>query len=493
MIIEKLDTMWPNLKTKEVTSRYKSPTPRRCPSPNTTRTVTTPPISTFNRAISAERRRPGTPKLPSYPSTPVHDTIINIEQVTRKAFPSPMRSLSVSFQSDTFSMPTSKREKPPPQALSDRTLKSSSNVSQKPSRKPTPERKRSPLKGKNVIDQSENSKPMEGLHSKLVDQHRWPSRTSSNFKASKPLEKSTSDPARVLSSFANKGRLEHDNLRRMSNLVSSRSQSFPGATLNKPLVLGSKSESPSRRPASPSRRPASPLRSCSPLRQSCDSNKVSVLTFIADIKKGKRVVDQIEDAHYLRLLHNRQIQWRFVNASTEASLKSQKVTAKKSLFNVWRSTSKLRNSVAEKRMELDQLRLKLKLHSVLNQQMAYLDEWGLIEREHNLALSGANEDLQSSTLRVPITGGAMVDIETMKSSLCSAIQVMQTIGSSIQSTLARMEGPSCVASELATVMAQERGLLDECEGLLVSAASLQAKEYSLRTHLLQLKQDSTPP
>ncbi|KAL4589925.1 hypothetical protein LXL04_002837 [Taraxacum kok-saghyz] len=440
--------MLPNLKTREVSSRYKSPTPiRRCPSPspNTTRTATT---TTPNRAISAERRRLGTPKLPSYPSTP----------------------LRVSFQSDTYSIPTSKREKPPPQALSDRT----SNVSQKPSRKSTPERKRSPLKGKNAIDHSENSKPLEGLHSsKVIDQHRWPSRTSS-----KVLEKSTSDPVRVLSSIPNKGRLDYDNLKRMSHLVSSRSQSFPVTPNYKPSVLASKNVSPSRRPGSPLRQP------------SCNSNKVSVLTFISDIKKGKRVVDQIEDAHYLRLLYNRQVQWRFVNATSEARLKSQKVTAKKSLFNVWRSTSKLRDSVAAKRIELTQLRLKLKLNSVLNQQMDYLNEWGLIEREHNLALCGANEDLKSSTLRVPVTRGARVDIETMKSSFRSAIQVMQTIGSSIQqSTLSRMEGPNWLVSELATVVTQERALLDECEGLLASATSLQEKENSLRTHLLQLKQN----
>ncbi|XP_028111205.1 AUGMIN subunit 8-like [Camellia sinensis] len=45
------------------------------------------------------------------------------------------------------------------------------------SRKPTLERKRSPLTGMNATDQSENSKPVDGLHARLVDQHRWPSRT----------------------------------------------------------------------------------------------------------------------------------------------------------------------------------------------------------------------------------------------------------------------------------------------------------------------------
>ncbi|KAM0017879.1 hypothetical protein Hdeb2414_s0027g00692951 [Helianthus debilis subsp. tardiflorus] len=55
----------------------------------------------------------------------------------------------------------------------------------------------------------------------------------------------------------------------------------------------------------------------------------------------------------------------------------------------------------------------------------------------------------------------------------------------------QLEGHNCLASELATVVAQERALLDECEVLLTSAASLQAKEYSLRTHLVQMKQELT--
>ncbi|KVH93667.1 Protein of unknown function DUF566 [Cynara cardunculus var. scolymus] len=508
-------------RTREVSSRYKSPAPRRYPSPNT-RTVTTLSSPVSNRAVSAERRRSGTPQSPSRPSTSVHDTSLGMELAARKAigsklpeslWPSRMRSLSVAFQSVAFSLSTSKKEKPPPQALSDRTLNSSSNVLQKQL-----SASRSPPKGKHAIDRSENSKPLESVHARLLDQHRWPSRTGSKALnksnnlpgkpmktsiapnrsvgasplrrmllpdyTSKPLEKYTSDPGRLLSSSADNRREEYHNLQRISNLVSSslsektvtatsaaRSQSLPATGAppslpNKPSGLASKSVSPSRtriislapsRGASPSR-----IRSSSPLR-SCNSNRVSVLTFAVDMKKGKRVADQIEDAHYLRLLHNRQMQWRFVNASAETALKSQKATSKKSLFNVWRSTSELRDSVAAKRTDLNQLRLKLKLHSVLNQQMAHLDEWTSIERENHFSLSGAIEDLQSSTLQLPVTGAATVDIETVKSSLCSAIQVMQTMGSSLHSTLSTLEGSNWLVSELATVAAQERALLDECE------------------------------
>jgi hypothetical protein len=41
-------------------------------------------------------------------------------------------------------------------------------------------------------------------------------------------------------------------------------------------------------------------------------------------------------------------------------------------------------------------------------QIAYLDDWALLEKDHIDSLSGAVEDLEASTLRLPVTGGAKV-------------------------------------------------------------------------------------
>lgn len=40
--------------------------------------------------------------------------------------------------------------------------------------------------------------------------------------------------------------------------------------------------------------------------------------------------------------------------------------------------------------------------------MTYLDEWALLEEDHISSLAGAVEDLEASTLRLPVTGGARV-------------------------------------------------------------------------------------
>lgn len=401
---------------REVSSRYKSPSPsspsgpRRCPSPNLTRAVSTPSQLVPKRAQSVDRKRPSTPPSPPSPSTPVQDSSVDSHLTSRRTtsgrlpdhlWPSTMRSLSVSFQSDIISIPVSKKEKPITNALSDRTLRPSSNVGHKHvetltvPRKPTPERKRSPLKGKNAPDQSENSKPVDGLHTRLIDQHRWPSRiggkASSNALSRsmefvdktvkylatpvtgmglsslrrmpssdvmvKPSPKSVSDTARLLS-IEDGGRgpgassVDHslqtsgphklvstgvsERLTCTPSAVRSQFQSLPSPGSRQPSpsknsMLSapvSRGVSPSRsRPSTPPSRGVSPsrIRPSSSSGQSTSSN--SVLSFIADFKKGKKGSSYIDDAHHLRLLYNRCLQWRFANAQAEAVLYIQKLTA----------------------------------------------------------------------------------------------------------------------------------------------------------------------
>ncbi|KAK7411551.1 hypothetical protein VNO78_02985 [Psophocarpus tetragonolobus] len=566
-------------RTREVRSRYKSPTPaspsgpRRCPSPIVTRTPTSPASSSSSplfpkRSLSAERKRPSTPPSPPQrPSTPTNDSSVDGKLSSRRIsgsrlpdslWPSTMRSLSVSFQSDTISIPVIKKEKPVVSA-SDRTLRPASNVGHKQAetptvRKPTPERKRSPLKGKNASDQSENSKPVDSLSSRLIDQHRWPSRiggkVSSNAlnrsvdcadikmlntsvlatgvsslrrlnisdESNKPLQRASSDAVRLLS-LVGSGRIGSEmksiddcsprEVRPHKSItaiptdkaghafagVRSQSLSAPGSRLPSPIrtsVLSSSSSrgvSPSRsRPSTPPSRGVSPSR-IRPTNSSIQSNNsISVLSFIADFKKGKKSAAYIEDAHQLRLLYNRYLQWRFANARAEAVLYIQNAIVEKTLYNVWITTLSLWESVIRKRIDLQQLKLEIKLNSVLNDQMTYLDDWAVLEIDHIDALTGAVEDLEASTLRLPVIGGAMVDIEHLKVVVCQAVDVMQAMGSAICSLLSRVEGTNNLISEVAVIAVQEKTMLDECEMLLASVAAMQVEESSLRTHLMQIKQ-----
>ncbi|OVA10364.1 Protein of unknown function DUF566 [Macleaya cordata] len=562
--------------TREVPSRYKSSitspslstnaVSRRSSSPNVTRTISSSSPLFSKRSISAERRRPSTPPSPPRPSTPNRDSLADIQspatarklvgggRTTEGLWPSTMRSLCVSFQSDTFSLPVSKKEKP---VTHDHTLKPSANLAHRQTetplsqRKTTPERKRTPLRGRNASDQSENSRPLDNSHARTVDQRRWPSRTGGKLSGSaltrsmdltdKPsrtgssplrgrglspskkspgrgLQKSQSEVAsRLLFDEIGRGEYEtctgddvslrsfgphklgssissNSSERSSSTYRTGRSQSLPipgSVRPPSPSKAPLLSSSPSRGMLSPSRtRPTTPFPSVNSVtsRSSCSS---SVLSFIADVKKGRKGANHIEDAHQLRLLYNRYIQWRYINARADAALSIQQITAERTLYNVWFTTSELWDSVTMKRINLRELRQELKLNSVLNEQMIYLDDWALLEREHSSSLAGAIEALEACTLRLPVTGGARADSHTLKDAVCSALDVMQAMGSSVCSLLSRVEGMNGLVSELADVTAQERAVLDECGDLLASTAAMQVEENSLRTHLIQLKQALT--
>ncbi|XP_010687625.2 AUGMIN subunit 8 [Beta vulgaris subsp. vulgaris] len=565
-------------RTREVSSRYKSPTPsninsRRCPSPNFTRNVNSSLPSSQSapkRALSAERRRPSTPPSPSGSSTPVSDTSAESLLSAKKMissrlpevlWPSTMRSLSVSFQSDSISIPVSKKkekEKPVTHALSDRTLKPSSNVAQKQAetaaslRKPTPERKRSPLRGKNLSHQSENSRPVDSSHARLIDQHRWPSRAGAKLSSSsmtrsvdltdrigkvssssipsigtpslrrlsadgipRPLHKTSSDASQQSSFDDHIGGLGlrmksvDDSLLRISarhrgsGLSSSEKATSPACSVRSGSLPGSRLPSPSRAsiskatPSPSKTRPSTPIQSrgtspsrirpSSPTRQ--PTSTTSVLSFLADIKKGKKN-NQLEEAHQLRLLYNRHLQWRFANARAEGALYIQKLTVEQTLYNVWETNLELWDSVIRKRVDLQQLNLDIKLNTVLSEQMAYLEDWALLERDHATSLNGAIKDLEACTLRLPVTGGAKADIDSLKAAVSSAVDVMQAMGSSVCSVLSKVEGINGLVSELSELAGQGRALLNESEALLASTSAMQVKEYSLRTQLIQSQEDS---
>jgi len=45
---------------------------------------------------------------------------------------------------------------------------------------------------------------------------------------------------------------------------------------------------------------------------------------MVDARKGKKNASQIENIHQLRLLYNRHLQWRFINAYAEDTISFQK-------------------------------------------------------------------------------------------------------------------------------------------------------------------------
>ncbi|XP_076928576.1 QWRF motif-containing protein 2-like [Bidens hawaiensis] len=235
--------------------------------------------------------------------------------------------------------------------------------------------------------------------------------------------------------------------------------------------------SPNRiRPSSPNKfvTTPSPKRMTSPRRRSVSgidnnvSEMPSVLSFAVDVRRGKVSGNLFLDAHVLRLLYNRLLQWRFVNARNEDIVLKQKFSIEENLWNAWITISDLRDSVTRKRHRLQLLRQKLKLASLLKAQKGFLEDWGYLDKNHSISLLGAIEALKASTLRLPVTAGAKVDLQSMKDAINSALDVMQEIGSSslMNSLCLQVEEMNFLVTKIVKVSAKEGALLRICKDFL---------------------------
>ncbi|KAK4792010.1 hypothetical protein SAY86_022445 [Trapa natans] len=169
----------------------------------------------------------------------------------------------------------------------------------------------------------------------------------------------------------------------------------------------------------------------------------SILSFSMDVRRGKIGEDRIVETHLLRLLYNQQLQWRFLNARADATFSIQKLGAEKILWNAWIKISDLQHKVTLKRMKLLLLRQKLKLTSILKEQISCLDDWSLF-------LGQLKPWEQAPSVFQLLEKHWYVDIQNLKDSMRSAVDAMQGMASSIRSL------------------------------------SSKVKDYCLRTHILQL-------
>ncbi|KAL4555845.1 hypothetical protein LXL04_038475 [Taraxacum kok-saghyz] len=254
-----------------------------------------------------------------------------------------------------------------------------------------------------------------------------------------------------------------------------------------PLSSPRTTASPNRmRPSSPSKFVSSPRTPGSKITTNF-SETPSVLSFAVDVRRGKVGENRFFDAHLLRILYNRQLQWRFVNARSEDIVSKQKHSVEENLWNAWITISDLRDSVTKKRHRLQLLRQKLKLASILKAQIIFLEDWAYLDKDHSISLVGAIEALKASTLRLPVGEGATADLQSMKDAINSALDLVQAMGSSTRSLCLQVGEVNVMLAELAKVVGKERALLRNCKDFLSILSTLKVKDCSLRTHTLQTR------
>ncbi|CAN7126069.1 hypothetical protein HID58_024556 [Brassica napus] len=197
-----------------------------------------------------------------------------------------------------------------------------------------------------------------------------------------------------------------------------------------------------------------------------------------------------EASHQLKLMNNRLVQWRFVNARASAANNNVASRAKKQLLSACDALTKLQNLVLQERINLQKKQLEMKLAHLLVSQDKHLEAWEDMGRQHFSSISMTTQALHSLLSRVPLREGAKVKIESAVTIFQKGEAVSDGIISTVNSFAPTIEDIVPLASQLAEVVAQEKLMLEQCHDLLRMISELEMQERSLKCCLMiQHKKD----
>ncbi|CAH8356068.1 unnamed protein product [Eruca vesicaria subsp. sativa] len=191
-----------------------------------------------------------------------------------------------------------------------------------------------------------------------------------------------------------------------------------------------------------------------------------------------------EAAHQLKLMNNRLVQWRFVNARASAANNNVASRANKQLLCAWDALTKLQNLVLQERINLQKKNLEMKLAHVLLSQVKHLEEWEDMGRQHFSSISMTIQVLQSLLSRVPLREGAKVNIESAVTIFQRGEAVSDAIISTVNRFAPTTEEIVPFASQLAEVVAKQKLMLEQCHDLLKVTSELEMQERSLKCYLM---------
>ncbi|KDP22439.1 hypothetical protein JCGZ_26270 [Jatropha curcas] len=200
---------------------------------------------------------------------------------------------------------------------------------------------------------------------------------------------------------------------------------------------------------------------------------------------------QEEEYRRFRVLHNRLLQWRFANAKTEASLAAVKIVAEDRLFHVWLRIFNARNTILEKRIEIQRVKHEIKLFQIINPQMNMLNDWSKIERKNCEAVGRVTRKLSALTLKLPLVEEAKGDVESIHKAMRAAVEVMDNMEATITKFLSeQVEKILYLLTELTSTLEHQKESLMEMETIVTLLAKLLEWEKSIRVQLMQVVRES---
>ncbi|KAL2920441.1 Proteasome subunit beta type-4 [Bienertia sinuspersici] len=272
-----------------------------------------------------------------------------------------------------------------------------------------------------------------------------------------PISKALGSPRRRLSLDSK------DDQSTMAKLLRSSSQNLLTKGVGKSLT-----KSPSAWALSPGRPlPGPPL--------APDSPKVKGVSGVLKyFNKQKKVSSaQEEEFHQYKVMHNRLLQWRFVNAKAEAGMAKVKRKAEEKVFGVWLKLYKMRYAIAEKRMKVVRLKQKVKFLEILCPQIELLNEWEKLEKKNGEAVARVTRKLSAYSTKLPLVDAAMADISSVLDAMKLAMEVMENVEETIMDLHSQVEIVSNMVRELMHIVKQNMECFQELEKEIATVMSLE--------------------
>ncbi|KAL4201974.1 hypothetical protein AMTRI_Chr02g261500 [Amborella trichopoda] len=138
-----------------------------------------------------------------------------------------------------------------------------------------------------------------------------------------------------------------------------------------------------------------------------------------------------EAGQELRVLNNRLLQWRFLNAKAQFLAEKKATFAQINFIDAWGSISKLQESVSHKRFQLQKDKLDHKRNYVLGSQAKAFKAWDGIQREYTVAVSKTKDCLNAVVSRVPLVDGTKGKSQTVSQALRRAADIANSIKTTI--------------------------------------------------------------
>nr|KYP41426.1 hypothetical protein KK1_037220 [Cajanus cajan] len=153
----------------------------------------------------------------------------------------------------------------------------------------------------------------------------------------------------------------------------------------------------------------------------------SVSKVLKYLKQRKVSSLQEEEYHRFRILYNRLLQWRFINARAKVVMDNVKNIVEIQLFSVWLRMVRLRKITIQKRMELRKVKNVMKLYEILDGQLYLLTEWAQLERRNEDSIGRLTRKLSALSTILPLSHLVKVDTESVFEALNTAIKVMESL------------------------------------------------------------------